>query len=206
MCRAFGYGMRSNIALVSFACICLPAAVAQAEPSAHPRSRVSGAVGLAMPEGELGVEYAFVPSPHFEIAVGAGVANLIGSGKEQSPLPQVSVMPRGRLELGRVTLAAGLGLSGGRYHQGPFRFDDDDFVTTALWANAEGGVAVAIADGWTAGVRIGVGKIVVHTAVEDLNQGRETMSCAQVTPAGGASCTPSFGALPYVGLTVGRAF
>lgn len=200
--------------LLGVSIIGLVPALAHAEPapdgavlSAH-HSRVSATVGLAMPEGEAGLEYAFVPHRNFEVAVGAGFANLIASGHDKSPLPQASIMPRGRLELGRFTLALGAGVSGGRYHEGPFGFNDSDVETTALWANGEASAQVAIADGWSAGLRLGVGKMVAHTTVRDLNMGGvATQDCSKMTVAGGPECTPAFDdAIPYLGLTVGRSF
>ena len=180
--------------------------LAKAEPEHH--SRASMTVGVAMPEGEAGLEYAYVPHPNFEIAVGAGLANLIASGHQQDPLPQASIMPRGRLELGRFTLALGAGVSGGRYHEGPFAFNDNDFETTALWANSEASASVAIADGWSAGLRFGVGKMVAHTAVRDLNSGGAmAQDCSVVTMASGPACAPDFsGVMPYFGLSAGRTF
>jgi len=192
--------------LLAASIVVLVPALAHAEPMHH--SRASATVGVAMPEGEVGLEYAYVAHPNFEIAVGAGLANMIASGHQQDPLPQASIMPRGRLELGRFTLALGAGVSGGRYHEGPFAFNDNDFETTALWANGEASANVAIADGWSAGLRFGVGKMIAHTAVHDLNSGGAvTQDCSVMTLAGGPECTPDFGdAMPYFGLSAGRTF
>jgi hypothetical protein len=160
-----------------------------------------------MPEGEVGVEYAFAPRPHFEIGVSGGLANLIASGHERSPLPQVAIMPRGRFQHGRLTLTLGAGLSEGRYHEGPFAFNESDFLTRALWLNGEGAAQVAIANGWSAGLRVGAGRMIAHSKVQDLAHGGLTQDCSQVTMAGGNDCTPKWDdALPYLGITAGKSF
>jgi hypothetical protein len=192
--------------LLAVSLVALVPALAHAEPVPH--SRASATVGLAMPEGEVGLEYAYVPHPNFELAVGAGFANMIGSGHDQDPLPQASIMPRARYGVGRVTLALGAGVSGGRFHDGPFGFNDTDLETTALWLNTEASANVAIADGWSAGLRFGLGKMVAHTTVRDLNRGgAPTQDCSQMTVAGGTECTPAFDdVMPYLGVMVGRSF
>jgi hypothetical protein len=184
--------------------VSLASTLAHAEPL---RSRATASVGIGMPEGEVGIEYAFAPHRNVEIAVSGGLANLIASGEERRPLPQIAIMPRGRYDYGRVTLMLGAGLSEGRYHEGPFGFSESDFLTRALWANGEGSAQVAIAAGWSAGIRIGVGRMIAHSKVEDLQHGGLTQDCSQFTMASGNDCTPAWdGVLPYLGLVVGKAF
>jgi len=159
-------------------------------------SRVTATVGVATPLGEAGIEYAYVVSPHLEVAVGGGLGNLIKPGdRESSPLPQVAIMPRLRQRLGPTTLTLGAGLSGGRYHEGPFAFNDNDFVTTALWGNIEAGVQVPFGDHWLAGAYVGGGYVLAHSAIRDLNLMEDA-----------SGNFPMDRSLPYVGLSLGRSF
>jgi hypothetical protein len=180
----------------------LSSTVARADDNTH---QLTATVGVATPLGETGLEYAYVPSSHFEVAAGLGVANLLATGDNHArPLPQLAVMPRFRASYGRVTFTLGAGLSGGQYHEGPFAWNDSDWLTNALWGNGEAGARIHMKE-WFAGLYAGVGVIIAHGAVHDLTVAGspETRDCSEVTIAG-MSCTPSFGPLPYVGLTFGR--
>jgi hypothetical protein len=103
---------------------------------AHPRLGVQ--VGLAMPNGEVGVEYTRPIAKAFEIGFGAGVGF--------SHNPQVSVMPRVRLGRRGFAMTFGAGVSGGPNTLPECLvdvFDDEGCMDThadfVAWANVEAG-------------------------------------------------------------------
>lgn len=108
------------------------------------RSHVDAVGGIFDPLGLVAVQYTYVSSPGFEVAVGAGVDPLLAfTASNTADTVQVGVMPRARYSLGRVTITAGAGLSEGRYSPCGW-FASGCAAPHALRANAEVGVEAAV--------------------------------------------------------------
>ncbi|HEY4182690.1 MAG TPA: hypothetical protein VGM90_37925 [Kofleriaceae bacterium] len=158
------------------------------------RSHLGVTAALGSPLGELGVEYTRVLHPNLELGVGVGLANMLTFvDMPTTPSPQAAIMPRARLPIGPAVLTLGAGLSAGRYttYTGAGRYGEIQDQTTALWTNVEAGAEVHT-HGWFARLYGGMGFIVAHGDVTH-GDGSSSMDVADRS-------------LPYVGLSVGRAF
>jgi hypothetical protein len=148
------------------------------------RHRVGGTLGMWTPIGELGVNYTYL-TRRVEIDVGVGYAF---SG------PQAAVMPRFRFGDDGLSLTLGAGLSVGRYKDGEAcaSFDGCDPIpeTVAVWSNVEAGLVITTDTGTFVRIFGGGGQIVADTGCD----------------AAPEDCEGLESALPYFGITVGKAF
>ena len=162
-----------------------PHNVPSSDPNPDPHSRISLLAGLATPTGELGFEFTFIRR-YFEVGAAAGVG-ILG--------PQLSIMPRLRLNDRGAEFTLGAGVSGGPYNDPVFLCLSeepgrcDDTKATVLWANGELGVAIRAPSGATLRLYGGAGKLVAHSDCK------------------GPKCSGVDGqTMPYLGVALGYSF